>query len=91
MSNLPQLIPAQGARGELTFIRVDWCSGKEVQRQGDVPHINSALALVIVLMKRWSVDHSCVIDSTSGLCSPYQVHSASNPLKRNIQGKVRDI
>ena len=48
-----------------------------MQRQSDVPDINSAVALVVVLMKRWSVDHSRVIHSTGGLCSPHQIHSAS--------------
>lgn len=76
MSSLPQLLQARGARVELTFVRVDWRSGKEVLRQCDVPHIHSALALIIVLMKCWSVHHSCVVYSASGLCSSHQINSA---------------
>ena len=84
MQRLLQLLQVRGARVGLTFIRVDRGSRKEVQREGHVPDIDSALALVIVLMKSWSVDHSCVISATSGLCSPHQVYSASELLVSNV-------
>lgn len=76
-SQLLQLLQATGARVELTFVRVDRRSGKEVQRQGHIPDIDSALALVIVLVKSRSVDHCCVIYSTGGLCSPHQINPAN--------------
>ena len=48
--------------------------------EGHIPNPNLALAPLIELMVSWTVDHGCVVSPTSGLCSPYQIHSALTQL-----------
>ena len=69
---------------ELTFVRINRGSGEKMEREGHIPNPNLAVAAIIELMVSWSVDHGCVVPPTSGLCSPYQIHSALMQLTINV-------
>jgi len=60
--------------GLLTLVRIDRGSREEVLREGHIPHVHSPLSLVIVLVKGWRVDHSCVIRTTCCLGTTNQVN-----------------